>query len=176
MRKLLPVLLCCAIIFTNCNKNTDGPEPVDPNKNEMVGYITVAGRDVRLFAARGSNATSFTRTVEGNNIVITLTCRDTLRTLQLKLVNVTSPGTYSFYNSDTTAYNGTLASYREGPESNPTLFYSTATTNSEIVALGDFQLYAITDSYIQGRILAILGDEGQFSKVSFDDILFKGDF
>lgn len=176
MRKPLAVLLCCAIIFTNCNKTTDGPETVDPNKNEMIGYITVAGRDISLFAARGSNATSFTRTVEGNNTVITLTCRDTLRTVQLKLVNVTSPGTYSFYNSDTTAYNGTLASYSEGPESNPTLFYSTATTNSEIVALGNFQIYAITDSYIQGGVRAILGDEGPLSKVSFDDVLFKGDF
>jgi hypothetical protein len=47
MRKLLQVLLCSAIIFTNCNKTTDGPGTVDPNKNEMVGYITVAGRDVR---------------------------------------------------------------------------------------------------------------------------------
>jgi hypothetical protein len=176
MRMFVPVLICCAIILTKCNKTTDGPETVDPNKNEMVGYITVDGRDIRLFAARGSNATSFTRTVEGNNTVITLTCRDTIRTVQLKLVNVMLPGTYSFYNSDTTAYNGTLGSYREGPESNPTLFYSTATTNPEIVALGDFQIFAITDSTIQGRIRGILGDEGEFSKVSFDDVLFKGNF
>jgi hypothetical protein len=176
MRKFVLVLLGCAIILTNCNKTTDGPETIDPNKNEMVGYITVAARDIRLFAARGSNATSFTRTVEGNNTVITLTCRDTIRTVQLKLVNVTSPGSYSFYNSDTTAYNGTLVSYSEGPESNPTLFYSTITTNSEVVAMGDFQIYTITDSYIQGRIGGILGDEGQFSKVSFDDVLFKGNF
>ena len=176
MRKFFTFIVCCVFVFTNCKKDTDPPPIEETNKNDIIGYITVAGRDIRLFSAAGSNATKFTRTVEGSNTIITITGWDSVRTIHLQLVNISLPGTYSFQNANATGYTGTLAFYGEGPQSNPTLFYSTASTNSEIVSLGTFNVSTITDSYIQGSVTAPLGDTGEFSKISFDEVRFKGTF
>ena len=96
MRKFFTFIVCCVFVFTNCKKDTDPPPIEETNKNDIIGYITVAGRDIRLFPAAGSNATKFTRTVEGSNTIITITGWDSVRTIHLQLVNISLPGTYSF--------------------------------------------------------------------------------
>ena len=60
MRSYFPILILLMFVVFGCDKSN--PDPIEEtNKNEILGYVTVAGRDTRLFVAR-ADATSFVRT------------------------------------------------------------------------------------------------------------------
>ena len=174
MRCSLSLFLVMMFILSGCSKKSK-PVPVEENnKNQILGYVTVAGRDAHLFTAR-ADSTSFVRTTN-NDTIIQISGVDGNRHIRLRLVNITANGTYSFQNADTTIYDVTRASYSESMLSDPALFYSTDGTNHDLLSFGTVEIFDVSDTHIQAKLNVMLGDTGSSSKVYLEEILIAGDF
>ena len=168
MRSYFPIFLILAFVVFGCNKSN--PDPIEEtNKNEILGYVTVSGRDTRLFVAR-ADSTSFVRTVN-NDTIIKISGFDGQKQIHLRLVNITSNGTYPFQNADTTLQDVTRAFYSE-----ETLFYSTDGTNADILSFGTVEISEISASHIAAKLNVMLGDTGSLTKVYLEEIFIVGDF
>jgi hypothetical protein len=174
MKHCILLLIISLLVLANCNKGP-GPNPIEPeNKNEILGSITVAGRDIHFFIAR-ADSTSFVRTIN-NDTIVRISGFDGNRHIHLRLVNITTNGTYSFQNADTTLEDVTRAFYREGSPSNPTLFYSTDSTNVDILSFGTVEIFDISATHIHAKLNVMLGDTSSFSKVYLEEVFIVGDF
>jgi hypothetical protein len=168
MRSYFPTFILLMFVVIGCDKSN--PDPVEEtNKNEILGYVTVAGRDTRLFVAR-ADSTTFVRTTN-NDTIVKISGFDGRKVIHLRLVNITSNGTYSFQNADTTLEDVTRAFYSE-----ETLSYSTDGTNADILSFGTVEISEITATHIAAKLNVMLGDTGSLSKVYLEEIFIVGDF
>ena len=94
-----------------------------------------------------------------------------LNLIHLRLVNITSNGTYSFQNADTTLEDVTRAFYSE-----ETLSYSTDGTNADILSFGTVEISEISATHIAAKLNVMLGDTGSLSRVYLEEIFIVGDF
>lgn len=170
--KKLPILLACVVMISACQKQSTPEPPVKPaNPNNRVNAnISIKGEPSYSLAANGGSTVFAQRTDPNGEFVITIVGDSPKGAIHLTLVNITTPGAYTFTSGVTSSY--AFCTFEIGnPLTGPYELYSTTSTAPPT---GTIVITEVTNTFIKGSFTATCSNSP--SVVQIDAGTFQGTF